>query len=275
MIFFVVALKAEAAPIIEFYRLRARTPKGLFSIYERDNIKLILSGIGKIASASAVSYLHALTGELENNVWLNIGIAGHREDAIGELRLTHKITDAATGRNMYPPQVIPHNITSADLITVENPEYAFRENALYDMEAASFYTLASRCSTAEFVQCLKIISDNAHAPARSADNPLDADAVTTLIANHLPAIVDYAAVTETLAEQSKTWPLPDDVITPFTQRWKLTVTQQRQLYTLLQRQHAMQTGTGISPDEFPRYKTGSQMLAAMQNRINSLAVKIG
>jgi nucleoside phosphorylase len=274
MIFFVVALKAEATPIIEFYRLRAYTPKGLFTVYERDNIKLIISGIGKTAAAAAVAYHYAISGQPEHTVWLNIGIAGHREDEIGGLRLAHKITDATTGRSWYPPQVISHTIATANLVTVENPEYDFGQASLYDMEAAGFYKLASRCATAEYVQCLKIISDNAQAPANSTDKLLNAEAVTKLIASQLPAIVDYASAIENLAEQSKAWSLPDDVITPFIQRWKLTVTQQRQLFTLLQRQRALQPETGIGPDEFAQSKTGGQMLASMQARINSLPVKL-
>lgn len=277
MLNLVVALKAEAAPLIEHYGLRARTPKGLFAIYENDNTALTISGVGKTAAAAAVAYLHAVTGERQHAAWLNIGIAGHRDHPLGTLLLAHKITDAYANRHWYPPQVLssqimPAKLTSCELICVDAPEAGYTGTALYDMETAGFYAAACRCSTAELVQCLKIVSDNAQAPANTPGNPLKARDVEALVTAQLPAIAQYATALETLGQQLKEWQLPPDELTPYLQHWRFTVTQQHQLKTLLQRQRALQPQQPLWQEEYRQLPTGKQVLAAIQQHVDSLPV---
>ena len=50
MIRFVVALPAEARPLIDRYRLRRRQPAGPFPIYETGSIALIVSGVADLVS---------------------------------------------------------------------------------------------------------------------------------------------------------------------------------------------------------------------------------
>ena len=52
-----VALKAEATPLIEAFKLKPLSGNPLFPIYENDEIKLIISGVGKIKAGAACSYL--------------------------------------------------------------------------------------------------------------------------------------------------------------------------------------------------------------------------
>ncbi|MEE8624791.1 MAG: hypothetical protein V3T19_05575, partial [Acidiferrobacterales bacterium] len=138
MLHFVVALQAEAKPLIDHFGLRRRTG-GAFPVYENENIALTVSGIGKVAAAAATGYLHAHTGNHSCIAWLNIGIAGHGRRAIGDGVLIHKITDQITGRSWYPPLTFELPCASDGLITVDEPETRYRENGLYDMEAAGFY----------------------------------------------------------------------------------------------------------------------------------------
>ncbi|HEX7027980.1 MAG TPA: hypothetical protein VF268_12120 [Gammaproteobacteria bacterium] len=277
MLNLVVALKAEAAPLIAHYGLRARAPKGLFALYEssheNDGVALVVSGVGKTAAAGAVTYLHAVTGEPQHAAWLNIGIAGHRDHALGTLWLAHKITDAAANRNWYPPQILASTLMSRELLCVDTPEAGYTGDALYDMEAAGFYAAACRCSTAELVQCLKIISDNAQSPANTPGNPLKARDVEALVAAQLPAITDYAEALEKLARQLQSRQLPDDELQPYLQHWHFTVTQRHQLKTLLQRRRALQPGQPLWREEYRQLPTGKQVLAAIQQQVDSLAVR--
>ena len=85
MIRFVTALTAEATPIVERFRMTRR--EGSFPIYSSDNASLVVSGMGKRASAAATAYLHAKTEEKPNPVWVNVGIGGppdvHARKALG------------------------------------------------------------------------------------------------------------------------------------------------------------------------------------------------
>lgn len=277
MVNFVVALKAEAAPLIEHYGLRARAPKGLFALYESSHetggVALVVSGVGKTAAAGAVAYLHAVTGEPQHAAWLNVGIAGHRDHPLGALWLAHKITDVAANRNWYPPQILSSTLTGCELLCVDAPEAGYNRDALYDMEAAGFYAAACRCSTAELVQCLKVVSDNAQSPANTPGNPLKARDVEALVAAQLPAITGYTEALDKLARQLQSWQLPDDELRPYLQHWHFTVTQRHQLKTLLQRLRALQPGLPLWREEYRQLPTGKQVLAAIQRHVDSLAVR--
>ena len=89
----VTALTPEAAPLIEHYRLEKVNSSSMFPLYRNDNIYLVVSGIGKTLAAAATAYLHAMSGELPNQLFLNIGIAGHRRAITGAPRVASRITD--------------------------------------------------------------------------------------------------------------------------------------------------------------------------------------
>ncbi|MGH9462066.1 MAG: hypothetical protein ACRD1X_12660, partial [Vicinamibacteria bacterium] len=106
MIRLVVALPAEAKPLVSHFNLKpAREARG-FKIYQNDDIALIVSGVGKIAAAAATAYLQAWTGNRPNGAWINVGMAGHRDLLLGKGVLAYRITDRATGETWYPPPVI-------------------------------------------------------------------------------------------------------------------------------------------------------------------------
>ena len=184
MIRFVVALPAEARPLIDHYRLRRRQPAGPFPIYETGSIALIVSGAGKIAAASASGYLQALRHDEPHACWLNVGLAGHKTRAVGDAILAQRITDRATSRSWRPPLCFQPPCDLGDVLTVDAPEYTFAEPACYDMEASGFCQTAGRFSVAQLVHCLKVISDNAtHAPGR-----VDARTAQQLITGQLGVI---------------------------------------------------------------------------------------
>ena len=56
MINILTALPCEAKPLIHHYRLNGRQVHG-FRIYENSDMRLIVSGIGKVAAAAACACL--------------------------------------------------------------------------------------------------------------------------------------------------------------------------------------------------------------------------
>ena len=105
MMYFVVALDCEAKPLIAHYRLRRDRNAVGFAVYRNEQIALIVSGIGRVAAATAVGYLQALLGNQRNCAWLNVGIGGHRNYCIGDTYLAHKIS-LLSSNHWYPPLIL-------------------------------------------------------------------------------------------------------------------------------------------------------------------------
>ncbi|MEN8128948.1 MAG: hypothetical protein ABFS45_01865 [Pseudomonadota bacterium] len=154
------ALKAEVDPLIGHFRLRPRSPRGLFRVYETSGLALVVSGVGKASAAAALVYLHTMLGEPRDSAWLNIGVAGHARHLCGKGVIARKITDAASGRSWYLPAMTILPMIHEPLITVDVPETQYPDDAMYDMEASGFYAMARRCTDKARIGCYKVISDN-------------------------------------------------------------------------------------------------------------------
>jgi nucleoside phosphorylase len=157
MIRFVVALIPEAEPIIAHYKLEPA--RGAFPIFRGDEAALIVSGIGKSASAAATAYLQAQTEEATKGVWFNVGIAGHRDRPLGTSSLAREVIDQASGKRWRLEVPVVH-LPSDTVWTVDRTEKNYENNGLYEMEAAGFMTAATRFAPNELVQCFKVVSDN-------------------------------------------------------------------------------------------------------------------
>lgn len=161
MINFVVATHIESLPIIEFYSLKQIKSDSIFQVFRniKTNIYLIISGIGKIKSASATTYLFAIHTKIKNQIWINIGICGHIDHPVGNGYLVNKITDKSTKQNFYPNLAFSHNFFTCGCITCDKPNFKYCQS-LYDMESSGFFSTALKFSTSELVHLFKVISDN-------------------------------------------------------------------------------------------------------------------
>ena len=86
---FLIALKHEAIPIIDYFELTHNDKKyeNIFSNVEK-NVFLIITGIGIQNAKKAVTKLKQLNNN-KDNIWVNIGIAGHetfKEGSIYEIK---------------------------------------------------------------------------------------------------------------------------------------------------------------------------------------------
>lgn len=181
MIHIIVALQCEARPLISYYNLKSLPKDNDFRVYHGNDIILTVSGVGKIVVAAAVRYTHALSMSRFNRskllhrfdriqnirshaAWINVGIAGHAHWLLGQGVLASKITDASEARDWCPSLLFEPLCRTGHVITVENVENSYPNDAVYDMEASGFYRAASLFASAELVHCYKIISDNRSSP---------------------------------------------------------------------------------------------------------------
>lgn len=222
----VVALEAEARPLIDHFRLRRDLAVSAFSLYTRDDLALVVSGVGKAAAACAVGFLGA---RLRPSAWINAGTAGHADLPVGTVRLAHKVVDADSGQAAYPPLILDLTTASAEVITVSKPEQGFARDALYDMEASAFFAAARRLVTVEWIQTVKVVSDT-----RTVH--FDSKAVGDLMRETIPIIEALKGQYLQLAGELMS-PLPYEVEV-LGRALGLTWQQRRQLEALLRKWQA-------------------------------------
>lgn len=160
MLIWVCAMHCEAKPVIDFYRLKKMHDERAFDIYRGDGMICVVSGIGKIASATASAWIAARCGGETPLAWINLGVAGAAEHEIGELFLLNKVIDADNGQSYYPVPVFASSLATSTCLTLSQPGDDYQKDSLFDMEASGFMYSALRFSSAELTQGLKIVSDN-------------------------------------------------------------------------------------------------------------------
>ncbi|MDG1138017.1 MAG: hypothetical protein P8N49_00655 [Opitutales bacterium] len=195
---FIIALQAEAKPLIDALKLKKVSGSLPFPTFQNDNHQLVVSGIGKIASAGATGFSLGKSHAQDHPFpFLNIGIAGHGSLGVGTLFIADRIFSENHSSIYYPPQLVDSEIIRSPLQTCELPNRDYQEKKGYDMEAHSFYTTASKCVTRELVQVIKIVSDNLHQPLDTF-NP---KVVSKLVETNLPTILGLVRSLEKLANE--------------------------------------------------------------------------
>jgi adenosylhomocysteine nucleosidase len=250
------ALHAEARALIEFFGLKRQHDIRLFACFACDHVFLIESGIGKTDTATAIGWTGAYL-QTEQPVWLNVGMAGHANHEVGCLRLAHRIEDQASSQRFYPPQILHPAADSDNLVTVDQPADEYPPDAMVDMEASAFIRSASRFSSIELVQSVKVISDNLqHPPDR-----MKAAEVEALISPHL---VQIDQIAQQLLQLRQLLIQDDSQAEQILERWHFSQYQRNQLRRLLQRYHALNGGDSVM-DAIPQNITNSKHLIKWLN----------
>ncbi len=173
------ALHCEAKPLIQRFGLKQNTTFSLFPIFENEDIRLIVSGTGKIPAASAATFLGTLNKE--PSAWLNIGIAGHPSKSLGSYAAAHSILDESSKKKYYPGIAHFSQFSSSAVTTVDQPQCNYPKECLYEMEAAGFFHAAQKFSTVEFIHSFKVVSDNLQSPANRLNKGLVQELIQTAI----------------------------------------------------------------------------------------------
>ena len=232
MIHFICALKSEAQAIIKYFELTHLQGNEPYHIYLNKNkqISLTLSGIGKIAAAAATAFTFSRLQCGQDEIWLNLGIAGHKNHAIGEIYLCHQIEDAGNNRRWYPQLVFDTEIRREKLLTLDKPSIDYMD-CLFDMEASGFISTASKFSRLELIHSLKIVSDNTVHPAAK----MSVARILSLISPQLDAINVLMGQLLTLSNEIRTEPDISEYREQFLLQWRFSSYQRGQLEKVLTR----------------------------------------
>ena len=163
MIHLVVALPAEADPLIERLGLQRDPSARASKLYVGEAARLLVSGVGRRAAAEAVESLRRLGSE-DDPLWANVGIGAHRSLPLGQLVVVEAVVGAGEDR-WQPLAVHAPDLPTATVVTVDRPQRDLDDDRLYDMEAAGFLPALSSRPPERRIACLKVVSD------RGADSP--------------------------------------------------------------------------------------------------------
>lgn len=163
------ALQSEARILIEYYNLEKKN-NSQCEFYECENIRLFITGPGKIHSALATQrYLFNLI-DLEcrpkDQFFINLGICGCKDPAvpIGSLYLIHQIIDHASGMRFYPGIQFKHPLDEATLTTFDKAKYDALdipvESLCVDMESSGIFQALLFYITPNQMMFLKMVSDH-------------------------------------------------------------------------------------------------------------------
>ena len=161
MLYIVTALYIEAKPLISLFNLKKDNSYTKFQVFFNEDIKLIISGIGKVKSATALTYLISKEDIKKNDYIANIGfVASNKNSQLGDIVYVSKIQNAYSDLDFYPEMIYKHNFLEGSLTTFDSIVEKKIENIEYiDMEAYGFFQTASIFFKKDKIMVLKIVSD--------------------------------------------------------------------------------------------------------------------
>lgn len=226
----IVALAAEARPLIDAYHLKRCHPQmAMYSNADR-SIYLLQTGVGAVKCAAGMAYLHAYTEANAATYYLNLGIAGKQEGELGDIFLIDKVTDKARDVSWYPWHIPSLKIPRASLTTVHKPQATYPAASLVDMEGAAFMEAGSLFVTQEHCHLLKVISDN----AKTTTAIVNKQNVQSWIQQQWPVIDKVVQHLLQRSADEAEWPVIVN-IDAFLQHWHFSQYQQHQLRQYLTR----------------------------------------
>ena len=161
MLYIVTALYIEAKPLISLFNLKKDNSYTKFQVFSNEDVKLIISGTGKVKSATALTYLISKEDIKKDDYIANIGfVASNKNSQLGDIVYVSKIQNAYSDFDFYPEMIYKHNFLEGSLTTFDNIVEKKIENTEYiDMEAYGFFQTASIFFKKDKIMVLKIVSD--------------------------------------------------------------------------------------------------------------------
>ena len=161
MLYIVTALYIEAKPLISLFNLKKDNSYTKFQVFSNEDVKLIISGTGKVKSATALTYLISKEDIKKNDYIVNVGfVASNKNSQLGDIVYVSKIQNAYSDFDFYPEMIYKHNFLEGSLTTFDSIVEKKIENTEYiDMEAYGFFQTASIFFKKDKIMVLKIVSD--------------------------------------------------------------------------------------------------------------------
>ncbi len=267
---FVVALPAEARPLVRHFGLAPEPGCEPYRVFTGERRRLIVSGVGAHAAAAACGFLQRASGGGRTAAWLNAGTGGHARLAPGEIRFAHKITEAGSERAWYPIATFSLPCPGAEVHSVRDVERRYERDAIHDMEAAAFFAAAVGYSTAELVHAVKVVADNPTAPPeRLGKRELEA-----LVEGALAVIDVFAGALLGLSEDRARLDAPPPYFAELVARFRFSHTERIQLRELLRRFRL--TFPGDSPEAAcASGRDARSVLELLRHRLAGAPIRIG
>lgn len=259
MLCMMCALRCEADPFIQKWKLKKVDEESIFPIYKGEDTLLIISGIGKIQAASAVSFLKGRFQIPYFAAWLNVGIGGQKKGNIGSGILAHLIWDSTTQKKYFPSVVFAPPFPLATVYSVDSVEIHYHQDGVYEMEAAGFYGACSRFALFELIHCCKIISDNEEHSVKN----LDEKKVRELIEQQYNAIENLVFTLKDISNKLFSRCSFAEELPFFLSRWRFTQTQKFQLENFLQRYKACYPNSKLDISLFKECKNAKDLFNCM------------
>lgn len=266
---FITALPSEARPIVERYKLGPAHRTHGITWYENAGVRLAVSGVGKSASAFAVGVLSGMDNASVQPLWLNVGIAGHRDADIGSIGIAHRIDDLATARVHYPAIVFNAPCPGFRVACFDQPTTSYHDDALCDMESSAFFAAAIRTSGVEFAHIVKIVSDN-NAEHLEA---LNRQTITDLVCGQIDVIAEVAERLMRVAAQVT----PDQRLESSGdafRRWRFSATQALQLKELERRWALLRPGAAWPPIDIAHLTDARAVLKCLAHLVDSEPLRL-
>lgn len=258
----VVALRSEARPIIEQLGLKQTNRMGGFDLYESAEHRLVISGIGKVNAAAATTWLFGQGIDDEHSgdsrIWINFGIGGNQNHELGTVIRAGRIKDEGRDKSWFPQKITKQvPFQSGEILTLDQPcfDYAQKSRWILEMEAAGFISTALRFSSLEWIQSVKVISDN----EKSDPKQIKPAWVSELCEQPASELIEWASILQTLANNH------DRLITGVEIDWliskyRFSETQKHQLSRLLQRAEVLKLIDDVKSLPIDELKTGKEVL---------------
>lgn len=164
MIFICTSMYCEAQPFIHQLNLKKDSESYKFEIFKNEEITLIITGIGKVKSAVAVTYLFSKYEPVTSDLFINVGVCGteNKNIAIGTTFICNKIIDGDEKKTFYPDMLFRHLFEEASVETsssIVNNDNIRLEGKIVDMEASGIYQAALIFLQPHQMFFVKIVSD--------------------------------------------------------------------------------------------------------------------
>ena len=120
MLYIVTALYIEAKSLISLFNLKKDNSYTKFQVFSNEDVKLIISGTGRVKSATALTYLVSKEDIKKNDYIVNVGfVANNKNSQLGDIVYVSKIKNAYSDFDFYPEMIYKHNFLEGSLTTFD------------------------------------------------------------------------------------------------------------------------------------------------------------
>ena len=98
----------------------------------------MISGTGRKAAFDTVSWCANVNLAGVDDIWINLGIGGHKNHPLGQVILADEVVEPSSRKRWACDVPGSDAWLSGRVMTLDTPLFAYREEAVYEMEAAGF-----------------------------------------------------------------------------------------------------------------------------------------